>query len=350
MLINRTEGKIKFNQTEVLFSSIKGAEINIQTGFRIVTIDQSKSKKHASIGGGLIGGALFGPIGAIAGGVGLGKTKTKGTSTSNQIPTCMHIGVMINVDGFVSELVLLSSQVDQSSAAFSKLQSQAQNLISQLGVLANTPVPSSFKKPEEESSVLSIDAAIAQKQNELSAAIADRPTYALPTIYRTTEQQEMTDAEYIEYLKKLDEIRQREREQEIELERQKKAELKEKIKNERGRNKEIARQKKQELKELSRKDKMQSLSDYSGTAKKIGGIIVKVIFWMLSVFTLLSCIVAFTTNGGIVGGAIFLLTAALINPLICDLINTKLLKMPRWLCIIIFVVGYVVGAITLAKP
>lgn len=227
----------------------------MQTGFRIMTVEQSKSKKHASIGGGLVGGVLFGPVGALAGGVGLGKTKTNGTYTSNQIPTCMHIGVMVNVDGFVSELVLLSSQVDQVSATFSKIQSQAQNLISQLGVLANTPVPTTFKRPEEESSVLSIDAAIAQKQNELNEAIADRPTYALPAIYRSAEQQGMTDSEYIDYLKSSDAIRQRECEHEIELKRQEKAELKEKIKNERVRNKEVARQKKKELKELSRKDK-----------------------------------------------------------------------------------------------
>ena len=77
--INRTEGKAKINQTDVLFSSIKGAEMNAQQGFRVITTDNSKTKKHASVGGALVGGALFGPIGAMAGGVGLGKTKTKGS-------------------------------------------------------------------------------------------------------------------------------------------------------------------------------------------------------------------------------------------------------------------------------
>ena len=137
--INRTEGKVKINQTDVLFSSIKGAEMNAQQGFRVITTDNSKSKKHASVGGALVGGALFGPIGAMAGGVGLGKTKTKGQSVSNQIPTCTHLGVLVNIDGFVSEISLLETQVDQSSTAFTNAYNLAQQIVTQLGVLANIP-------------------------------------------------------------------------------------------------------------------------------------------------------------------------------------------------------------------
>ncbi|MGB4659761.1 MAG: hypothetical protein WBI07_11300 [Mobilitalea sp.] len=45
LLVNHTEGKIKINQTDTLFSSIKGAELNIQTSYRVVTHETSKSKK-----------------------------------------------------------------------------------------------------------------------------------------------------------------------------------------------------------------------------------------------------------------------------------------------------------------
>lgn len=65
--------------------------------------------------------------------------------------------MLVNINGFVSEVVFISSQVDQSSMTFSKAQSEAQNFISQLGALAKTPVPVSFLKPEEEVSVKAID-------------------------------------------------------------------------------------------------------------------------------------------------------------------------------------------------
>lgn len=129
IMVNRTEGKIQINNSIALFSSIQGAELNMMVGSRIVTTEntQTTSKKHASLGGAVAGGLILGPVGAVVGGVGLGKTKgkTTGTTVSNQIPTCTHLGVMVNIDGFVSEVVLIANQVDQSSFSFSKAQSDA---------------------------------------------------------------------------------------------------------------------------------------------------------------------------------------------------------------------------------
>ncbi len=139
LMVNRTEGKIQINNTIASFSSIQGAELNMMVGSRIVTTENTKtqSKKHASLGGAVVGGMILGPVGAVAGGVGLGKTKgkTTGRTVSKQIPTCTHLGVMINIDGFISEIVLISKQVDQSSFVFSKAQSDAQNIIAKLGEL-----------------------------------------------------------------------------------------------------------------------------------------------------------------------------------------------------------------------
>ena len=83
---NMTEGKVKINNTINLFSSIKGAEINAENSYRVITTNTGKSKKHVSLGKAVVGGALLGPIGAIAGGA-MGKTTSSGTSTSNSIPT-----------------------------------------------------------------------------------------------------------------------------------------------------------------------------------------------------------------------------------------------------------------------
>lgn len=204
--VNRTEGKVKINKSEVLFSSIKGAEINLVNGYRTVTTETGKSKKHASVGGAIAGGVIAGPLGAVAGGTVLGKTKTKSNAVTNQILTCTHLGVLVNIDGFVSEIVLVSNQIDQSSMRFISAQTQAQTIISQLGVLAKTPVPQTFKHPYEETSVKKIDAQIEVKNVELKTAIEDKPTYNLPAIYRNPSQSHMTDEEYLQYLSDTDAV------------------------------------------------------------------------------------------------------------------------------------------------
>lgn len=307
IMVNRTEGKIQINNSTALFSSIQGAELNMMVGSRIVTTEntKTKSKKHASLGGAVAGGLILGPVGAVVGGVGLGKTKgkTTGTTVSNQIPTCTHLGVMVNIDGFTSEVVLISSQVDQASFSFSRAQSDAQNIIAQLGALAKTPVPTQFLKPEEEASVKVIESQINSKQIELQKAIEDKPTYAIPSIYRTDEQREMSDEEYLQYLYNTDAQRMSENVSNVEAFKQEQ------------------------------------------TAKKIGSVIYKVIFWVLSIFILLFALVSFT-NTGIVSGILFLITAITVNPFVEDLIRNKLFNLPKWVAIVILVIGFFAGVLT----
>lgn len=315
LLVNRTEGKIRINNTENPFSSIQGAELNMMNGCRVVTTEntKSKAKKHGSLGGAVVGGMVAGPIGAVVAGSALGKTKTKttGSTVSNQIPTCTHLGVLVNINGFVSEVVFVSSQVDQSSMTFSKAQSEAQNFISQLGVLAKTPVPVSFLRPEEEVSVKAIDSQINVKQQELQDAIADRPVYVLPDMYRTEENREMSDDDYINYLVSTDAQRMTER-----------------AANEAAFKKEQAEKKAAEK------------------AKSIGRILGKIVFWILSIFLLMFAIVSFTTSGGILSGILFLLTAVCVNPLMTGFITNKWKKIPIWFLIIALIVGFLAGILT----
>lgn len=341
LLVNRTEGKIRINNAENLFTSILGAELNVMNGCRVVTTDnlRSKSKKHGSLGGAVVGGMVAGPVGAVVAGSTLGKTKTKttGTTISNQIPTCIHLGVLVNINGFVSEVVFISSQVDQSSTAFSRAQSDAANLISQLGILAKTPVPTSFLKPDEEASVKEIDAQIENKQQELQSAIANKPVYALPNMYRMKETKEMSDEEYIQYLASTDAQRVSETKANEAA-----------FKLEQAEKKAAERVKRNEEKEAKYHEKAQKIADrnYAKKMKIAGGVIGKIVFWIVSVFYLLFAIVSFTTKGGILSGGLFCLTAICVNPQLTGYIKSIGKKVPVWILIIITIMGFLAGVLT----
>lgn len=179
---NLIEGKININNTEHLFSSIKGAEVNKNESYRVVTTNTGKSKKHVSLGKAVVGGALLGPIGAVAGGA-MGKTTTQGNSQSDSIPTCNHIGVVIDIDGFKSEVILLNKTVDQSSSAYTKALQNAEEIVSQLHYLANQPVPKTYTKIEDEDSVHEIEKSIEKAQKELEQVKENTPTYDIPKRY-----------------------------------------------------------------------------------------------------------------------------------------------------------------------
>lgn len=190
-LYNMTEGKIIVNNSTYLFSDIKSAEIIKQESYRTVVntteTGNSKSKKHVSIGGGILGAAVAGPVGAVVGGSVLGKTTQKGQSNtvtnSNNIPTCSHIGISVNLNGFSTEIVLLSSTVDQSSSSYSVNIRNAQLIVDKLRNLSQTPVPKKYLKPEEEQSVLDIDKEIEEAVKELKRVTDDKPTYEIPEGY-----------------------------------------------------------------------------------------------------------------------------------------------------------------------
>ena len=87
LVINRTEGKIKINDTECLFSSIKGAKLHMESAHRTVTTGKinSKEKNHASLGGAAAGAFVGGVPGAIIGGRFLEKQRQKQLDQQLQI-------------------------------------------------------------------------------------------------------------------------------------------------------------------------------------------------------------------------------------------------------------------------
>lgn len=291
-LVNSTEGKIQIDQIEIVFSDIKSAELNVQYGNRTETAEYGDAKKHASIGGAVAGGLMFGAVGAVAGGVGLSKTKINSHSSSRHIPVCTHIGVMVNMGGFTAEIVLLTKQVDQSSSTFRKTLSEAHAVIARLMDLSRTPVPEKFLKVEEEEAIREFDSKIASNKIELDDILAGSPDYRLPGIYRTEECRDMTDEEYLTYLKEKD--------------------------NEAGTN--------------SIKCRKNSRN--------------RVLCWIVSVFLFLSCLTGMTENGGIISGIFFLIGAVMANPYIFDRINNKIPAISDKIRVLISVITFVIAVMT----
>lgn len=180
---NMTEGKLLLNGTTALFSSIKGAAANLNESYRVETHETGKSKKHASIGGAVVGGLMFGAVGAMVGGTALGKTTHQIDANTNTIPTANHFGIVVDLDGFKSEIVLLNHTVDQDSDEFRKAVEKAQVIISKLQYLSTVPVPESFLRPDEEPSVIELQDKILAAHKALDVAKADVPTYEIPERY-----------------------------------------------------------------------------------------------------------------------------------------------------------------------
>lgn len=153
------EGKILINNMILPFSAIKGAQLNTVEGERYVTKTSGKTKHRPSIGKAVVGGALFGAPGAVIGAA-RGKSKTKSVTNTVPVLTCNHIGVEININGFVQEIELFNGCIDKGSRAYIKKMTEANDLLSILMQLANTPIPQTILPIEQYPSVIEIDARI----------------------------------------------------------------------------------------------------------------------------------------------------------------------------------------------
>lgn len=147
---NMTEGKVSINGSESPFTSIISAELNKEDSYRLVA----------------------------------GKpTKEQPDPDSVRVDTCNHVGVMVNIGGYQSEVVLLKITADQTDKLYTKAMNNAKEVITKLRYLATVPVPDSFLPVEDEASVIAIDDKIIEANRELDAAKADKPTYDIPSQY-----------------------------------------------------------------------------------------------------------------------------------------------------------------------
>ena len=165
---NVTEGKAFINNVECLFSDINGATLVKTESHRVETTEKSVSKKKGSLGGAVAGGLVMGEAGALVGGVGLAKTNTTTFGSSNVIPTCVHLGVAVSINNFQHEIILSNEAMDQTSKKYLSLLEKAEEVLTHIQKISAMPVPNSYLLPEQEGSVLAIDAKIVTAEQELA--------------------------------------------------------------------------------------------------------------------------------------------------------------------------------------
>lgn len=194
---NAREGYITFRGMKYPYTSILGAEMNSVMGTKtdhiqrtVTTTEEGEEKRSLSVGGAIAGGIIAGPIGAVAGAVAFGKKTKEPDSThthtyveERQEPSCDYLSVKINLDGFISEEVFISSQVKQNSSIYRNAFKEAQGLVSALRMLAGTEVPDNILPIEEEPVLLQIQEDIKNAKEELKAAKANKPVYEIPSRY-----------------------------------------------------------------------------------------------------------------------------------------------------------------------
>lgn len=194
---NAREGYITFRGTKYPYSSIRGAEMNSVMGTKtdhiqrtVTTTEEGEEKRSLSVGGAIAGGIIAGPIGAVAGAVAFGKKTKEPDSThthtyveERNVPSCDYLSVKINLDGFISEEVFISSQVSQGSQAYRNAFKEAQGLVSALRMLAATEVPEKVLPIEEEPVLLQIQEDLKNAKQELETAKANKPVYEIPSRY-----------------------------------------------------------------------------------------------------------------------------------------------------------------------
>lgn len=176
---NMTEGKLLYGDEIFLFSDIRGAAVSFDASYRAVPEENNKSKKNATVDTAALSGLCFGTITPVVGGI----TAPNNDSVANTIPTANHLGVMVDIQGERSEIVLLNETTDQDSRDCRKAVQKAETLVTKLHFLSATPVPANYLQPEEEKSVLKIDDKIVEAKKDLEAAKADVPTYDIPERY-----------------------------------------------------------------------------------------------------------------------------------------------------------------------
>ena len=220
ILVNRTEGRLIINGAECDFCSLRSARVVNHLGYRTETYEHHYTEEHTkenrdlSVGGAIAGGIVAGPIGAVAGAFIFSKNNTeviqekKTDFRHRDIPVCNHLGIKVNLDGFETEIVLISSPTDQNSRLYQNRLYEANQIAAFLHSLASSPMPKNVLLVEQEPEMMLKYEEIHKAKKLLKKAENNKPAYQIPerylpsvdpTEYEEEEVVDLTEEDFITF-------------------------------------------------------------------------------------------------------------------------------------------------------
>lgn len=104
--INTIDNRVKLRGRVYDFKDIINCDLINESGEEIVTETKGVNKRKPSLGKALVGGAIFGPAGAIIGGIS-GKKKVNQKSVTTSLPICSKLQIIVTVTDLKSPVVNL---------------------------------------------------------------------------------------------------------------------------------------------------------------------------------------------------------------------------------------------------
>ena len=166
ILVNRTEGILRYQNRNFLFSDIEGAKPYTNYVEKHNYTTTGTTKTSPSIGKAIVGGALFGPTGAIIGGLS-GTSKNVSETKDEVTMEVANRGVHLNLGGFTYDI-----------------KDAPESLVVEFQALSQEGVPESFTPIDQMPSVLAIDEQIRQIDSRISEVRDEKIVYEIPEKYR----------------------------------------------------------------------------------------------------------------------------------------------------------------------
>ncbi len=166
ILVNRTEGILRYQNRNFLFTDIEGAKPYTNYVEKHNYSTTGTTKKSPSIGKAIVGGALFGAPGVIIGGLS-GTDKHVSETRDNVTMEVANRGVYLNLAGFTYDI-----------------KDAPESLVVEFQALSQEGVPESFTPIDQMPSVLAIDEQIRQIESKIEEVRNEKVIYEIPDKYR----------------------------------------------------------------------------------------------------------------------------------------------------------------------
>lgn len=230
---------------------------------------------------------------------------------------CKHIGVLVDLDGIFSEIVLLDKETNQSSELFVDAKQRAENVVYGLGVVSNTVASTEFESLENFEDIKDVNKRIEAKKKQTEVFENRNSAFIFPAITRKGDHPELTDEEYFLYNKYLEEEQSKTEILGVTSEQAQSEEIKKSVSEKRTK-------------------KVSNIMPKKTVGIKIG----YVFLWIISICSALLGLIFMLVQGMPVS-FLCLLTAVVINPIFYEFMYKNVKKYPFWMNFVFVGIAFV---------